>query len=210
MDVAFIDASASVGLETIKRTLVWNHKLTMLSRFEINLPNHSNLKTLKGNAITKAKLKRAVENADTVLVALVTGKSRKATTLYSDFAKLLVEVQTESNTQLPFIVLTGFGARDSVKYNSFFMSLLYKLLLKDVYSDKTKMEEIITASKMVWEIVRNGMLKYKSLTKKYCVEKKFYKGLNIGNINRPDVADYLVKKTENATELYKYISLSNK
>ena len=209
MNITIIGASAGVGLETVKRALQRNHKVTTLSRSAISLPDNPNLFTLKGSATNKDDLKKSIKNADAVIVALGTGKSMKPTTLYSDFAKLLVEVQQEINTQIPFIVLTGFGAGESGKYNGFIMKLFFKFLLKDVYADKTKMEEIITNSKMKWEIVRPGLLKDKPLTEKYRVENKLFKGINSGGINRADVADFMVKQAENPTELNKYVSLSN-
>ena len=210
MNITIIGASAGVGLETVKRALNRDHKVTTLSRSEINFPSHTNLTTLKGSATNKSDLKKSIENADAVIVALGTGKSMKPTTLYSDFAKLLVEVQQKTNAQVPFIILTGFGAGESSAYNSFLMKLFFKFLLKDVYADKTKMEEIITNSKMKWEIVRPGLLKDEPLTEKYRVETQLYKGINIGSINRADVADFLVKQAENPTELHQYASLSNK
>ena len=79
-----------------------------------------------------------------------------------------------------------------------------------MYADKTKMEEIITASKLKWEIVRPGLLKDKPLTERYRVETKLWHGINIGSINRADVADFLVKQAENPTALKQYVSLSNK
>lgn len=210
MNITIIGASVGVGLETVKRALDRNHNVTTLSRSEINLPNKSNLTTLKGSATNRTDIKNAIEKADAVIVALGTGKSMKPTTLYSDLAKLLVEVQTETNVQIPFIVLTGFGAGESGQYNEFIMKLFFKFLLKDMYADKTKMEELITNSKMKWEIVRPGLLKDKPLTEKYKVENKLFNGIKIGGINRTDVADLLVKQAENPTELFKYVSLSNK
>lgn len=88
--------------------------------------------------------------------------------------------------------------------------MAFKFLLKDVYADKIQMEEIITSSKMKWEIVRPGLLKDKPLTGKYRVETRLFKSINIGSINRSDVADFLVKQAENPTELNKYVSLSGK
>ena len=210
MNITIIGASAGVGFETVKRALQRNHTVTTLSRSEINLPSQSNLTSLKGSATNRDDLKKSIENANAVIVALGTGKSIKATTLYSDFAKLLVEVQKETNTQIPFIVLTGFGAGESGAYNSFLMKIFFKLLLKNVYADKTKMEELIAKSIMKWEIVRPGLLKDKPLTEKYRIETKLFKGVNIGSINRSDVADFLVKQAENPTEIYKYPALSNK
>lgn len=72
------------------------------------------------------------------------------------------------------------------------------------------MEEIISSSQMNWEIVRAGTLEDKPLTEKYKVETTLYKGIKIGQINRADVADFMVKQAENPTELKKYVSLSNK
>lgn len=209
MNITVIGASAGVGLETVKRALQRNHNVIALSRSEIILSSYKNIATIKGSATNKDDLIKAIASTNAVIVALGTGKSMKATTLYSDFAKLLVEVQRENNTQIPFIIVTGFGAGESGAYNSFLMKLFFKLLLKDVYADKTKMEEIVTNSKINWEIVRPGLLKSNPLTEKYRVENKLFKGINIGGINRSDVADFLVKQAENPTELYKYVSLSN-
>ena len=209
MNITIIGASAGVGLEAVKRALQRNHKVTTLSRSDIPLPYSANLTILKGSATNKGDLKKSIENAHAVIVALGTGQSRKPTTLYSDFAELLIEVQKETNIQRPFIFVTGFGAGESAKYNSFLMKIVFKLLLKDVYADKTKMEEIIVNSKMKWMIVRPGQLKDKPLTQKYRVETKLFKGINIGSINRADVADYLVKQVEDPTALFQYCSLSN-
>lgn len=208
MNITIIGASAGVGFEAAKIALQRNHKVTTLSRSEISLQNATCLTKLKGSATNKADLKKSIEIADAVIVALGTGKSTKPTTLYSDFSKLLVEVQQETNAQIPFIVLTGFGAGESGKYNSFFMKLIFKFLLKSVYEDKTKMEEIISQSNMKWEIVRPGQLKDQPLTEKYRVETTLFKDINIEGINRADVADYLVKQAENPTEFSKYVSLS--
>lgn len=210
MKITIIGASAGIGLETTKRALDRKHEVTTLSRSKISLSNNPNLIMLKGSATNKNDLLKSIENAEAVIVALGTGKSMKATTLYSDFAKLLVEVQQETNTPIPFIIVTGFGAGESGLYNGFIMKLVFKFLLKDVYADKSKMEEIISSSKIKWEIVRPGILKDKPLTEIYRVENKLFKGINIGSINRTDVADYLVKQAEKPNELSSYISLSNK
>lgn len=209
MKITVIGASAGVGLETVKRALQRHHHVTTLSRSEISLPSHPNLTTLRGSATQKEALKQVIDQAEAVIVALGTGKSMKATTLYSDFAKLLVEIQQETHTTIPFIVVTGFGAGESGAFNTFWMKLFFKFFLKDVYADKTKMEEVISDSSIQWEIVRPGLLKEKPLTEQYRVENFLYKGINIGAINRTDVADFLVKQAENPTLLYQYVSLSN-
>jgi uncharacterized protein YbjT (DUF2867 family) len=88
--------------------------------------------------------------------------------------------------------------------------MFLKYILNDVYDDKTKMEEIITESDLNWTVVRPGRLFDKALTEQYRVENTLFKGINIGGINRADVADFLIKQSENQTEVKKYIGISEK
>lgn len=209
MNITVIGASAGLGLEVVKTGLQRNHKVTTLSRSDIDLPEHAHLTKVKGSALNKEDLKKSMEYAQAVIVALGTGMDRKPTTLYSDLARLLVALHQENRTKIPFIVVTGFGAGASGAYNSFIMRLLFRFLLKAVYTDKSEMERIIANSTMNWEIVRPGRLTDKPFSGKYRVVTDLYNGIDIGEINRSDVADFLVKQAENPTELYKYPALSN-
>jgi len=210
MNITIIGASGGLGLETVKRGLNRKHTITTLSRTEIKIEEKKSLKMIIGDATNKTDLFNSIQNAEAIIVTLGTAKNMKSTTLFSDFAKLMVEINRENKIHVPFIFVTGFGAGESKNYVSWFIKLFLNYLLKDVYADKTKMEEIITESNLNWTVVRPGRLLDKELTEKYRVENKLYKGINIGGINRADVADYLIKQAENQTELKKYIGLSEK
>jgi len=121
-----------------------------------------------------------------------------------------VEIQREKKIEIPVIFVTGFGAGESKNYVSWLVKMFLKYFLKDVYADKTKMEEIITNSDLNWTVVRPGRLLDKELTEKYRIENKLFKGINIGGIGRTDVADFLIKQAEKQTELKKYIGISEK
>ncbi len=210
MNITILGASAGVGLETVKRGLSRNHTITTLSRTEIEIEEKKSLRMILGDATNKADLLNSIQNADALIVTLGTRKNMKATTLFSDFAKLIVEIQREKKMDIPFIFVTGFGAGESKNYVSWPVKMFLKYLLKDVYADKTKMEEIIAHSDMNWTIVRPGRLLDNALTEKYRIENKLYKGINIGAINRADVADFLIKQAEKQTELKKCIAISEK
>jgi len=210
MNITIIGASGGLGLETVKRGLNRKHTITTLSRTEIKIEEKKSLKMIIGDATNKTDLFNSIQNAEAIIVTLGTAKNMKSTTLFSDFAKLIVEINRENKINIPFIFVTGFGAGESKNYVSWFIKLFLNYLLKDVYADKTKMEEIITESNLNWTVVRPGRLLDKELTEKYRVENKLYKGINIGGINRADVADFLIKQAENQTELKKYIGLSEK
>ena len=210
MNITIIGASAGIGLETVKIGLNRNHSITTLSRSEINIEEKQSLNMILGDAINKADLFKSIQNADALIITLGTGKNMKPTTLFSDFAKLILEIQNENKITIPFIFVTGFGAGESKNYVPWLVKMFLKYLLKDVYADKTKMEEMITHSDLNWTVVRPGRLLDKELTEKYRIENKLFKGINIGGINRADVADFLIKQAENQTELKKYIGISEK
>ena len=210
MNITIIGASAGIGLETVKRGLNRNHSITTLSRSEIEIEEKKSVKMILGDATNKADLLHSIQNADALIVTLGTRKNMKATTLFSDFAKLMVEIHRENKITVPFIFVTGFGAGESKNYVPWLVKMFLKYMLKDVYADKTQMEEIITESNLHWTVVRPGRLLDKELTEKYRVENKLFKGINIGGINRADVADFLIKQAENQTELKKYIGISEK
>ena len=210
MNITIIGASAGIGLEAVKRGLSRKHSITTLSRSKIEIEENKSLKMILGNAISRTDILNSIENADAIIVTLGTGKNMKTTTLFSDFAKLIVEIQSENKLEVPFIFVTGFGAGESRNYVSWFVKMFLKYFLKDVYADKTKMEEIITNSDLKWTVVRPGRLLDKELTEKYRIENKLFKGINIGGINRADVADFLIKQAEKQTEIKKYIAISEK
>ena len=208
MNITIIGASAGIGLETVKRGLDRNHSITTLSRSGIEIEEKKSLKVILGDATNKVDLLSSIQNADAIIVTLGTSKNMNATTLFSDFAQLMVEIHKENKIDIPFIFVTGFGAGESKNYVPWLVKMFLKYFLKDVYADKTKMEEIITNSDLNWTVVRPGRLFDKELTEKYRIENKLFKGINVGGINRADVADFLIKQAEKQTELKKYIAIS--
>ena len=210
MNITIIGASAGIGLEAVKRGLNRNHALTTLSRSEIEIEDKNSIHSILGDATKKGDLQKAILNAEALIITLGTAKNMKTTTLFSDFAKTLVEINSENKIDIPVIFVTGFGAGESQNYVSWLVKMFLKYLLKDIYADKTKMEEIITQSDMNWTVVRPGRLLDKELTEKYRIENTLFKGINIGGINRADVADFLIKQAEKQTELKTYVAISEK
>jgi len=210
MNITIIGASAGVGLEAVKRGLQRNHTITTLSRSPIGIKGEKSLHMIAGDATKKSDLQQAIQNTEAIIITLGTSKNMKTTSLFSNFATLLVEIHKENKIEVPVIFVTGFGAGESQNYVSWLVKMFLKYLLKEVYADKTKMEEIITHSDMHWTVVRPGRLLDKELTEKYRIENTLFKGINIGGINRADVADFLIKQAENQTDVRKYVALSEK
>jgi len=190
LKISIIGASAGVGLEATRLALQQGHEVTTLSRRIDSLPDHPKLRRVQGSSTSLQDVRAALEGSDAILVTLGTGSSTKATTLYSESARILVQVLQESKSSAPLIVLTGFGAGESWSYNSLVMKLLFNLLLKAVYADKSEMEHLIASGYPCWEIVRPGRLTDGKMTGRY------------------RVLDNLVK-AERPTYLGKYPALSS-
>lgn len=210
MKITIIGASAGVGLETVKRGLELGHSITTLSRSGIDLPENQNLTVLHGSALNEGDLKKSLENTDAVIVTLGTGTSTQKTTLYTDFASTLLTLHKEEKYKIPFVMLTGFGAGASAKFLPFPINLMFKLILKAVYINKTQMEEMLSQSDLRWEFVRPGVLTNKKLTEDYRVETHLKKGMKTGFISRKDVADFMVKEAANPKYLGQYPALFNR
>lgn len=207
MKITIIGASAGIGLETARLALERGHDVTTLSRRVIPLSDHAKLKRVQGSATNPSDVRAAVEGTDTILVTLGV-KSPFATTLFSDSARILLQVLKEKGSSPTIIVLTGFGAGDSWSYNSFPMKLLFTLLLKAVYADKSEQERLIAGGYSRWEIVRPGRLTNGAMTGRYRVLEEIAEGMKVGAISRADVAHFMVAQAENPTCLGKYPALT--
>lgn len=207
MKITVIGASAGIGLESTRLGLERGHEVTALSRRAVPLPDHPKLRRVQGSATNPQDVASAVEGADAVLVTLGV-KSPFATTLFSDSARILLQVLKESNAFPLLIGLTGFGTGDSWSYNSLPMRFFFSLLLKAVYADKNLQERVIAGGYQRWEMVRPGRLTSGAMTGQYRALDRLVEGMRIGAISRADVAHFMVAQAENPTSLGKYIALT--
>lgn len=206
-NICVIGASAGVGLQCVRVALSRGHRVVTLSRRVDSLPDDPALKCIQGSATKVDDLRRAVAGADAVLVCLGTGMSAKATTLYSDFGRALREIETELG-DTPVIVLTGFGAGESGSYHSLLMGLLFRFVLKDVYIDKTRLEQMVEASPLNWMLVRPGLLTNGPSTGPARVQVDYRLGMKVGSIPRQTVAEFMVGQAEAPSYLRQRPALS--
>ena len=102
MNITIIGASGGIGLETVKRGLNRKHSITTLSRSEIEIEEKKSIRMILGDATNKADLVNSIQNTEAIIVTLGTGKNMKATTLFSDFAKLIMEIHREKKIDIYF------------------------------------------------------------------------------------------------------------
>ena len=207
MKISVIGASAGIGLQCTTLALEHGHEVTTLSRRVVPLPDQPKLRRVQGSATYPNDVRTAVAGAEAILVTIGT-KSPFATTMFSDSARILMQTIREIGSSPTLIVLTGFGAGDSWGYNSFPMKLMFTLLLKKVYADKSEQERVIANGYPRWEIIRPGRLTNGTMTGHYRVLDKLAEGMKVGAISRSDVAHFMVAQAEHPTYLSKFSALT--
>lgn len=134
---------------------------------------------------------------------------RKPTTLYTDFARALLSLQPTLD-QVPVQILTGFGAGDSAVYQPPFAKLLFRLLLRAVYENKSAMEHMIEASLINWSFVRPGLLTNTDTLVPARVQAEYQQGMRVGAVSRIAVARFLVEQAEEPGYQHRKPALSSK
>ena len=208
MNIAVIGASAGVGLEVVKQLVEAGDFVTTLSRHVKSIPNSPNVRKIKGSALNENDISQAIEGAEAIIIALGTGMSTKATGLYPQASHTLLRVLEKSEKKPPLIVLTGFGAGDSWQHNSYIKRVLFRLFLKNIYAEKTVMEQMISGCYPNAMFVRPGRLTNGERTQRYRVVVTLDESTRIGAISRKDVAHFMVKQAKRPGYIGKYPALS--
>ncbi len=193
--ITIVGASAGVGLLCVRTALERGHQVRALARNTSSLSAHEHLSVIAGSATQLQDLRTALVGADAIIVTLGTGMDRKPTRLYTDFAATLLSLQSEVG-RTPIQLLTGFGAGDSAQYQGAVARLLFRLLLKAVYENKSAMEQMIERSALNWSFVRPGMLTNRDTSSPARVQTDYRLGMKVGSVSRVAVARFLVEQAE--------------
>lgn len=197
--LCILGASAGVGLQCVRRALDRGHRVTAVARGVATLPVHPNLRVIQGSATDPGVLREALAGCDAALVTLGTGKSIRATTLYSDFARALLAARDAMPSHAPLVVLTGFGAGDSAPYHGAVVGWLFRLFLGRVYADKTAMEDAIMRSGLNWILVRPGVLTDADQPEPVRAVTDYSRDMRIRFISRAAVARFMIEQAEQPT-----------
>lgn len=208
MKIAIIGAAAGIGLEAVIQGLIRGHYISALSTRTEAIPIHPRLTKVKGSATSTSDLISVIRDTDAVLVTVGT-KKKKGTTLFSEIAAALIQATDVLDYKKPVIIITGFGAGDSKPYLNLFLRTVIRLFLKDQYADKTRMEELIIASKMTWEVVRPTMLTNGPLNQqRYTVVDQLADHMKQAKVSRANVAYYLLEEAESQHHLGQCVAIT--
>ena len=157
--ILVLGATGGTGRLILSQALALGHEVTALVRSAEKGRDLAGARFVIGDARDQAALRRALKGQDAVISALGTPASPfKPVTLLSTATRALVSaMQAEQVSRL--VAITGMGAGDSRGHGGFaFDRIIYPLLLRHVYADKNRQEDIIRGSGLEWVLVRPAVL----------------------------------------------------
>jgi putative NADH-flavin reductase len=190
--ILVLGATGATGRLIVSQALARGHDVTALLRSPEKASDLKGAKLIVGDARDEKTLREAVKGKDAVVSSLGTPASpfREVTALSRATHALVSAMKAEQVSRL--VCITGIGAGDSVGHGGFvFDNLIFPLLLRKVYADKNRQEDIVRNSGLDWVLVRPAVLNDKSGrdTIRTLTDLSDFHG---GTISREDVATFVL------------------
>ncbi|MEO6681195.1 MAG: SDR family oxidoreductase [Ginsengibacter sp.] len=196
MKILILGATGRTGQHLVLKLLDRDHQVIALARDPAKLSIENPLLTIvKGDVLDKSLVMQMTKGTNAVISALGAGNSLNSRDLIFKTAEILIPAMIENGVKR-LIFLSAFGVGKSIKKANYIQKLIFRLPLKNIYSDKEKGEDTIRNSSLEWTLVYPVVLTNTSYTGKYKVaEEVIMKGMP--KISREDVAEFMVQQLTN-------------
>jgi uncharacterized protein YbjT (DUF2867 family) len=192
MKVIIFGATGGTGKELVKQCLAANFAVSVLVRDPQKLGEYADkVRQFVGDVREKDVVAKAVEGQDAALVAL--GIIPGARGILSTGTKYIVEAMLTQQVKR-LVCVTGAGVTGEREHLPFLWRIVMGLpLMRDMFDEKKRQEEIIRESGLEWVLVRPANLTNGEHTGKYRASENLQLSLT-SVISRADVADFMVKQ----------------
>ncbi|MEM8822890.1 MAG: NAD(P)-binding oxidoreductase [Pseudomonadota bacterium] len=194
MNVIVFGATGSVGRLAVTQMLEQGRHVTAFARRPERLENdHPNLRRVAGDAEAFDDVAKAIDGQDAVIVALGAGMSRSGHVRAQGTLNIINAMQWHGVRRL--ICQSTLGAHESwPNLNFFWKRIMFGALLRPVFKDHERQEDMVRASGLDWTIVRPGA--FTDSPAGGPIREGFgpaERGLRL-KISRADVAAFLVRE----------------
>ena len=204
MRVIIFGASGKTGQHTWRYALKQGHTVTVFARSTNKIvSNDANLYIVQGDVFDAESVATAVANHDAAIVCLGSTNLSDKTTLTVG-TKHVIDAMDRHNVER-LVILSAAGVSESWAQISWLSRILFKTMLRNVFSDHHTQETLVKDSRLDWTIVRAAILKDQPASGNYTANNT----ARSGHINRADVADFLVKQLADATYRRQAISITS-
>jgi len=208
MKLLILGATGATGLEIVSQALERGHTVTAFVRRPDALEKFGNrLTVVSGNLLDSLDLGRVLTGHDAVLSAFGPRLpiSKADADLLERFAAALARGMQQTGIRRVVIESTAFLFKDAMLPPA---HLFGRLFFPSVVRDAGQMETTFQKSGLDWTLVRPPQLTNKPRTGKYRVLIGHLPPFGF-SISRADVADFMIKASENHASVGKVVGVAN-
>jgi putative NADH-flavin reductase len=209
MKLIVFGSTGGIGRNIVEQALRAGHHVTAIARNPSALTiEHANLEIVKGDVFQPATFDKVMKEQSAVLSAIGIS-STKQTTVYSEGVSNIVKAMQKNGVQR--IICVSASAVVTSPRLSFPIRMMTKLLqkiLKNMYSDLLKMEQVVKQTNLEWTVVRPPKLTKKPVTGKYRFAVNEWLSSCL-SISRADVAHFMLQHIDDTDTYRSIIEVAN-
>jgi putative NADH-flavin reductase len=208
MKLLILGATGATGLQVVTQAVERLHTITAFVRNTGPLEKFGDrINVVRGNLLDPAELAGALPGQEAVLSAFGPRLpiSKADVDLLQRFAVALTRGMQKTGVRRVVIESTAFLFKDAIFPPA---HLFGRLFFPGVVRDAGEMENIVAKSGLNWTLVRPPQLTNRPRTCRYRAKIDHLPPFGF-NISRADVADFMIKASENHASIQKVIGLAN-
>jgi putative NADH-flavin reductase len=208
MKLLILGATGGTGLQVVNQALERGHTVTAFVRNGGPLEKFENrISVVRGNLLASAELGQVLTDQEAVVSAFGPRLpiAKADSDLLQRFAVSLTNGMQKAGVRRVVIESTAFLFKDAIIPPAHFFG---RLFFAGIVRDAGEMENIVENSGLDWTLVRPPQLTNKPPTGKYRTKIGHLPPFGF-NISRADVADFMIKASENHASIQKIIGLAN-
>lgn len=203
-------ATGTVGRHAVQALLEAGHEVTAFARRPERLPvaGHPRLRLVKGDVRDPAALRAALEGQEAVVITLGAGLSRRDM-VRSEGTLAVIEAMHATGVRR-LICQSTLGTHESWEnLNFYWKRIMFGALLRPVFLDHEKQEDLVRASGLDWTIVRPSAFTDQAAAGGYKVGfGASERGLAL-QIPRADVGAFLARQVTDRGWMRRAVAISN-
>ena len=204
MKIVVFGATGKTGQHVCHRALEEGHTVTAFTR-SVNKIDSGNpdLRAAQGDVNDAESVATAIAGQDAAIVVLGSNGLGDKTTLTAGTRNVVDGMKRHNVRRI--LVLSAAGVGESWRQSPLLARIMFKTMLRNIYSDHESQEALVKQSTLDCTIVRAAILKDTPASGEYIASNSG----KVKHIGRADLADFLVKHVSDSAYLEQAISITS-
>jgi len=208
VNIIVFGATGSIGALTVLKLLENGHSVTAFARHpHASKREHHDLIRVAGDVTNTDDVCLAIAGSEAVIITLGSGNTLSGR-VRSEGTKQIIDAMERYGVKR-LVCQTTLGAGDSwSNLNFFWKRIMFGVLLRPVFEDHERQEQLVKASNLDWTIVRPSAFTNATPTGALKVDiSPNQRGLAL-KISRTEVAEFLITSITESRLLHRVVGIS--